>query len=145
MAPASGNGRSRSPRRASASEAQITVRCPDEDCGQVYTVPAEYAGKRAKCTRCGTRTTIPATTATRPAQRPRTAATRRATPKGTPKTAEPTVRIGCIGRGHAGKTALFHALGDSLVGDFLPSGLHLDASDPREVARMIREAEDAQK
>ena len=53
------------------------------------------------------------------------------------------VRIGCIGRGHAGKTALFQVLGDSLVGDFLPSGLHLDASDPREVARMIRESEAA--
>jgi hypothetical protein len=36
-------------------------------------------------------------------------------------------------------------LGESLVGDFLPSGLHLDASDPREVARMIRESEDAQR
>jgi len=55
------------------------------------------------------------------------------------------VRIGCIGRGHAGKTALFQVLGDSLVGDFLPSGLHLDASDPREVARMIRESEEAQR
>jgi hypothetical protein len=55
------------------------------------------------------------------------------------------VRIGCVGRGHAGKTALFHALGESLVGDFLPSGLHLDAADPREVARMIREAEETQR
>ena len=51
----------------------------------------------------------------------------------------------CIGRGHAGKTALFQVLGECLVGDFLPSGLHLDASDPREVARMIREAEEAQR
>jgi hypothetical protein len=55
------------------------------------------------------------------------------------------VRIGAIGRGHAGKTALFQVLGESLVGDFLPSGLHLDAGDPREVARMIREAEAAQR
>ncbi|HKB40418.1 MAG TPA: hypothetical protein VKD72_28575, partial [Gemmataceae bacterium] len=55
------------------------------------------------------------------------------------------VRVGCIGRGHAGKTALFHALGESLVGDFLPSGLHVDAGDPREVAQMIREAEEAQR
>jgi hypothetical protein len=55
------------------------------------------------------------------------------------------VRVGSIGRGHAGKTALFHALGECLVGDFLPSGLHLDAADPREVAKMIREAEQAQK
>jgi hypothetical protein len=57
----------------------------------------------------------------------------------------PEVRIGCIGRGHAGKTALFHALAETFVGDFLPSGLHLDAADPREVARMIREAEEARR
>jgi hypothetical protein len=57
----------------------------------------------------------------------------------------PEVRIGSIGRGHAGKTALFHALAESLVGDFLPSGLHLDAADPREVARMLREAEEARR
>jgi hypothetical protein len=55
------------------------------------------------------------------------------------------IRIGCIGRGHAGKTALFQVLSDCLVGDFLPSGLHLDAADPREVARMIREADEAQR
>jgi hypothetical protein len=36
-------------------------------------------------------------------------------------------------------------LSECLVGDFLPSGLHLDAADPREVARMIRESEEAQK
>jgi hypothetical protein len=57
----------------------------------------------------------------------------------------PEVRVGCIGRGHAGKTALFHVLAESFVGDFLPSGLHLDAADPREVARMIREAEEARR
>ena len=50
-----------------------------------------------------------------------------------------------IGRGQAGKTALFPALGENLVGDFLPSGLHLDAADPRDVARMIHEAEEARK
>jgi hypothetical protein len=55
------------------------------------------------------------------------------------------VRVGCIGRGQAGKTALFHALGESLVGDFLASGLHVDAADPREVAQMIREAEETQR
>jgi hypothetical protein len=141
MAPASGNGRSRSSRRGSTNEAEITVRCPDEDCGQVYTVPAQYAGKRARCTRCGTHARIPATAVARTAPRPRAKGARRPVAK----PAERSVRIGCIGRGHAGKTALFHALGDSLVGDFLPSGLHLDASDPREVARMIREAEEAQK
>jgi hypothetical protein len=55
------------------------------------------------------------------------------------------VRVGCIGRGHAGKTALLRALGEGPAGDFFPSGLHVDAGDPREVARMIREAEEAQR
>ena len=49
---------------------------------------------------------------------------------------------GASAAGTPGKTALFQALGDRLVGDYLPSGLHLDAADPREVARMIREAEE---
>jgi hypothetical protein len=53
------------------------------------------------------------------------------------------VRVGCIGRGHAGKTALLRTLGEGPVGDFFPSGLHADAGDPREVAQMIREAEEA--
>jgi hypothetical protein len=55
------------------------------------------------------------------------------------------VRVGCIGRGHAGKTALLRALGEGPVGDFLPSGLHVDAGDPRGVAQMIREAEETQR
>src|SRR5205809_6535095 len=55
------------------------------------------------------------------------------------------VRTGCIGRGHAGKTALFRALAEGPVGDFFPSGLHVDVGDPREVARMIREAEETQR
>src|SRR5262249_6423835 len=46
-------------------------------------------------------------------------------------------------RGHAGKTALLRTLGEGPVGDFFPSGLHADAGDPREVAQMIREAEEA--
>jgi hypothetical protein len=54
------------------------------------------------------------------------------------------VRAACIGRGHAGKTALFRALGEGPVGDFFASGLHVDVGDPREVARMIREAEATQ-
>jgi hypothetical protein len=52
------------------------------------------------------------------------------------------VRVGCIGRGHAGKTALLRTLGEGPVGDFFASGLHADAGDPREVAQMIREAEE---
>jgi hypothetical protein len=55
------------------------------------------------------------------------------------------VRVGCIGRGHAGKTALLRTLGEGPVGDFFPSGLHVDAGDPREVAQMIREAEQTQR
>jgi hypothetical protein len=55
------------------------------------------------------------------------------------------VRAGCIGRGHAGKTALFQALGEGPVGDFFPSGLHVDVGDPKEVARMIREGEETQR
>jgi hypothetical protein len=140
---------------SSRTDDAITVRCPNRDCGVVYTVPARYAGKRARCGECGTRTLIPAararapvtasddTPAPQPRARVRSAATAKV--KAKQPDAGPEVRIGCIGRGHAGKTALFQVLGDSLVGDYLPSGLHLDAADPREVARMIRESEDARK
>jgi hypothetical protein len=55
------------------------------------------------------------------------------------------VRAGCIGRGHAGKTALFRAMAEGPVGDFFPSGLHVDVADPKEVARMIRETEETQR
>src|SRR5262245_9305644 len=55
------------------------------------------------------------------------------------------VRAGVIGRGHAGKTALFRALGEGPVGDFFPSGLHVDVGDPKEVAQMIRETEETQR
>src|SRR5262245_62974097 len=55
------------------------------------------------------------------------------------------VRAGCIGRGHAGKTALFRALAEGPVGDFFPSGLHVDAGDPREVAQLLHEAEETQR
>src|SRR5262249_37552603 len=40
---------------------------------------------------------------------------------------------------------LLRALGEGPVGDFFPSGLHADAGDPREVARMIRETEETQR
>ena len=55
------------------------------------------------------------------------------------------VRAGCIGRGHAGKTSLFRAMQEGPVGDFFPSGLHVDVGDPREVAQMIREGEETQR
>jgi hypothetical protein len=132
-----GAGRTRSP--GLAGEPVITVRCPNEECGMVYTVPARYAGRRAECSHCGTRAVIPKPARPAPARRGRRA------PNGRARSAGYEVRVGCIGRGHAGKTALFQVLGDSLVGEFLPSGLHLDAADPREVARMIREAEEAHK
>jgi hypothetical protein len=110
----------------------IAVRCPR--CRTEYTVSPQFAGRRARCAACGAVSTIPKPTALR---RPKVAA------RDNPEL--PEVRVGCIGRGHAGKTALFQALGDGLIGDFLPSGLHLDAADPREVARMIREAEQARR
>src|SRR5262245_39941101 len=100
----------------------ISVRCPNPRCRTEYSVPARYAGRRARCAACGTLTTIPG---------PRAAAarTRRTkAPEPGDESTQPEVRIGCIGRGHAGKTALFRALGDGLIGDFLPSGLHLDAA-----------------
>jgi hypothetical protein len=55
------------------------------------------------------------------------------------------VHVGCIGRGNAGKTALLRALSEGPVGDFFPSGLHVDGGDPREVAQMIREAQEAER
>src|SRR5688500_6298704 len=121
-------------------EAQIRVRCPNPACETVYTVPARYAGKPARCTECGARALIPTPTTatpttavrTRPRDEPSPAkSTRRGREEAPPpaKAEFPEVRIGSIGRGHAGKTALFHALDDSLVGDYLTSGLHLDAAD----------------
>src|SRR5262249_9205482 len=44
-----------------------------------------------------------------------------------------------------GKTALLRILGEGPVGDFFPSGLHADAQGPREVALLIREAEETQR
>jgi hypothetical protein len=114
---------------ASVSGAKITVRCPNPECKTTYHVPASYAGRRARCAACGAKATIAAL--------PGTTKGRRTSGRAT----GPEVRIGCIGRGHAGKTALFQVMGDGLVGDALPSGLHLEAADPRDVARMIREAE----
>jgi hypothetical protein len=55
------------------------------------------------------------------------------------------IQVGCIGRGNAGKTALLRALSEGPVGDFFPSGLHVDARDPREVAKMIHEAEETER
>jgi hypothetical protein len=134
---------------AGADEAQIRVRCPNPECEAAYTVPARFAGRRARCAQCGAQTLIPIPPArSRPRNEPRPMKSTRGGREAAPSPAKvevPVVRIGSIGRGHAGKTALFHALEDSLVGDYLPSGLHLDAADPREVARMIRDGDESQR
>jgi hypothetical protein len=124
---------------SAVERATVRVRCPNPDCETVYTVPVEFAGKRARCTQCGTRTMIPAP------RRPTTPVKRVAEKPVPQRPVVPEIRVGCIGRGHAGKTALFHALSDTLLGDYLPSGLHLDAADPREVARMIHEVEESRR
>src|SRR2546423_100024 len=105
-----GNRPAPRPRKAAAPaadpDAQFTVRCPH--CGTTYHVPLRYAGKPARCSHCGAHATLPEappvrrTTPTRTTKRTRAAA-------GNGDAAErgPEVRIGAIGRGHAGKTALF--------------------------------------
>lgn len=130
-----------------SDESQIEVSCPH--CRTEYIVPASRAGKRAHCSECGERFVISASTGqghrVEPAGQPKSRVKSGANhaPENAARGFE--VRIGCIGRGHAGKTALFQSLGESLLGDFLPSGLQLDASDPREVAQMIREGEESQR
>jgi hypothetical protein len=94
---------------------RFEVQCPNPACGKIHTAQTSWAGKKGKCPDCGAFFTIVR-----------------------------EVRVGCIGRGHAGKTARFRALGEGPVGDFFPSGLHVDVGDPREVAKMIREAEETQ-
>lgn len=143
MSPVRGNGTPG--HSADGPDSVITVRCPNRACATVYHVARRNAGRKARCAECGTRVRIPdgtefATTQAVPRKKSATRGT------GSPaKSASPEVRIGAIGRPQAGKTALFQVLSDSLVGDFLPSGLHLDAGDPREVTRMIREAEATQR
>lgn len=159
------DGRQRSRRTDGAtlhpegSRHAIKVQCPNPACAKVYAVEDRFAGKKAPCPACGTVIPIPRDSGNpgRPGpvgarkhngshaaggdtgERPREEAAQ----AGDTKVRE--VRAGCIGRGFAGKTALFRALADGPGGDFLPSGLHVDAADPREVARMIREAEETQR
>jgi hypothetical protein len=137
----------------------IKVRCPNPACGKVHAVKKRWAGKTGTCPDCGTPISVPNAAAPPPGDLPsrvpgqqREKSGRRAAdvdggaqprqelPR-RPRAEVREVRAGCIGRGHAGKTALFSALGEGPVGDFFPSGLHVDVGDPREVARMMREAE----
>jgi len=125
------------------------------DCGVQLSVPAGASGKKTTCPACGTLLSYPGsngkpgsaavlapidTNLLHPVVDPVSEPPKQVTafPRATNI---PQIRIGCIGRGNAGKTALFHALDDGLVGDFLPSRLHIDAGDPRDVAQMIHEAE----
>jgi len=55
------------------------------------------------------------------------------------------VRVGCIGRGQAGKTALFRAFAEGPVGEYFPSGLYLDVGDPKQAAQLIRGAEETRR
>jgi hypothetical protein len=140
----------------------IKVQCPNPACGTIHTARTSWAGKKGKCLACGALIAIPRVPAPAPGDftssdpdRPREKNVSR--PADVDDAAQVRVeftrregaemrevRAGCIGRGHAGKTALFRALGEGPVGDFFPSGLHVDVGDPREVAKMIREAEETQ-
>lgn len=148
------------PEESGLHEPTISVHCPNPACGRTYTLRSACAGKQGRCT-CGTVFLIPnvgtaesaeaappvpgqspeegarRTTSAESGQLPRKEAVVREAEALT------QVRVGCIGRGHAGKTALLRTLGEGPVGDFFASGLHADAGDPREVAQMIREAEEA--
>jgi hypothetical protein len=139
-----------------AASRTIRVQCPNPACRRVHVVDRRLARRKGRCP-CGTLIPIPAVGASPPAAAPRAKGERgRATvlrgqtpERKAPAEHEPTplteVRIGCIGRGQAGKTVLFRCLAEHLVGDFFPSGLHADAGDPREVARMIHENEETRR
>jgi hypothetical protein len=167
--PADSRARHTTPRTDAAASgnggtypASIRVRCPNPACGKTYTISRSVAKKNARC-KCGTVFPIPGTGTPRTAdpappapEQPREAVPRGAAAGGTERlprdevalregSAVAEVQVGCIGRGHAGKTALLRALSEGPVGDFFPSGLHVDAGDPREVAQMIREAEEAER
>jgi hypothetical protein len=150
------------PEHGGAHQTEIRVQCPNPACGKTYTVRSSYAGKKGRC-RCGAVFHIPNVrtplsdeiSSPAPGQPQGEGARHAAREEGeglpreevAPREGEGVtqVHVGCIGRGHAGKTALLRTLGEGPVGDFLPSGLHVDAGDPREVAQMIREAEEAQR
>ena len=146
--------------------AWFRVKCPNPACGEVHSAQVNWAGKKGKCPDCGAALIIPNVPASGATERIAVATSsspnsmshdlRRANAvANAPQLREPDlerrdasvreVGIGCIGRGHAGKTALFRALDESSVGGLFASGLHVDASDPREVAKLIHEAEQTRK
>jgi hypothetical protein len=145
-----------------AHPTSIRVQCPNPACGKIHIVPHSYANKNGRC-KCGTVLHVPSAGTPRPGdlappvwEQPREGGARGATAEGTERVPREEValrkgaevievHVGCIGRGNAGKTALLRALSEGPVGDFFPSGLHVDARDPREVAKMIREAEEAER
>jgi hypothetical protein len=122
------------------------VQCPNPACSRTYTISSSCAGKNGRC-KCGTLFPIPRAGAARadrpPAPVPGDAPGNKVSQAHDADVAE--VRVGCIGRGHAGKTALLRTLHEGPIGDFFPSGLHVDAGDPREVSRIIREGEEAER
>jgi hypothetical protein len=145
-----------------ADKTLISVQCPNPACGKTYTIRSSCAGKNGRC-KCGTLFPIPSDSTPISADLP-SAPPEEATERDTRRAADEhdavvtreevtlregedlaEVRVGCIGRGHAGKTALLRALSEGPVGDFFPSGLHVDAADPRAVAQMIREAEEMER
>lgn len=149
--------------RVNASSQSTTVRCPNPECGYVQTVPAGWAGKKSSCPVCESTFYFPISDASPLVVAPTVGAApprlsnadngsgsewieKEPVQSTTDRETETAIiRAGCIGRGNAGKTALFRALVDGPVGDFLPSGLSVDAGDPREVARLIRESEETQR
>src|SRR5262245_11584044 len=159
MAPKAGQGDSGIDLEQTAART-IRVQCPNPACRKVHVVDIRQARRKGRCP-CGTLIRIPTVgAAPAPSQAPaspgRKEETRRATahrgpaqvrpgPRGDEDAPVGEVRIGCIGRGQAGKTVLFRTLAEHLIGDFLPAGLHADAGDPREVARMIRENEETRR
>lgn len=150
------------PEKGGTHSPPIRVQCPNPACGKHYAVAHSLAGKNAQC-KCGTVFPIPSTGTIRSgestpvaSEEPREKDVRSAPAEGTerePDEERPVpmrgetieVHVGCIGRGNAGKTALLRALSEGPVGDFFPSGLHVDAGDPREVAQMIHEADEAER
>src|SRR6516162_6693845 len=85
----------------------ITVQCPNPACGRTYTIRSSCAGKSGRCA-CGTLFPIPRGGVARGDKLPSPAP---GEPAGDqvglrPEEDVSEVRVGCIGRGHAGKTAL---------------------------------------